>query len=174
LDGSHEGQGGVPDGGDSPGLQGLKERLEGLAEGEKNAKRDEKSAEQIRGAAQRLLDQMTPEERQELERWAQELARERAPADGSSSRLEPMDARRAAPEEAAENVVGRFFGNEGIDRSGAVAPEATPQAIQQATQAAERAIEQQNVPRGRSELIRRVFRRYSERVVQPTTADGKR
>jgi len=158
------GREGLP-GGRGGGLQDLRERLERMAHQAKDAERHERSAEQIREAAQRLMDQMTPEEREELERWAQELARERARSDGGPAATEPVDARRAPPEPARESVVGRFYGNEGIDRSGQVAGPPTPQAVEQAARSAERAIEQQNVPRSRSELIRRVFRRYSERVV---------
>lgn len=69
---------------------------------------------------------------------------------------------------------GRVAGERPSDPSAqeATIPPVTPARLQEAAAGAERAIEQQSVPDRRSELVRRVFRRYAERAQTPGTAPG--
>lgn len=192
-------------------------------------------AERMRQRAQELLDKATPEQRQELERLARELARqsrqegESAPGqadrneqpDSSPEGASPQDGRgrespnlpnaqprpgalpgdgtglpggdrsggpgdrpsrnprgaQLAPTNAApvdvrprtqpdegERVIADYFNPRQPSRSGVSGRTALEQGVREAAGGVERAIEQQAVPNQYSDLVRRVFRRYVDRV----------
>jgi hypothetical protein len=108
-----------------------------------------------------------------MERWAREAAKEGGPPPSEpwEGQTDLVDAREPAGEgadgqrtDSSEHVIAEWFSNQGIDRSGAASTSPMTEQIQQAREGAEEAIEQQAVPRRHSELIRRIFGRYTQRA----------
>jgi hypothetical protein len=158
-----------------------------MARESQQPERMQEQSQQLREMAERMLRDMTPEEREELRQLAQEMQRRgdlpdmppgagggRAgdrphPADAQRTAphrggVEPVDARRPPPsprEQPRERVLAEWFG-EGEEQPGDVSRGIPVDALRQAAQSAERGLEQQPIPPRYSDLVRRVFRRYSE------------
>jgi hypothetical protein len=84
-----------------------------------------------------------------------------APPASPTDRTEAVDARRQTP--TGERVIAKWFDPNSPNGAG-VSREAIREDVRQAAAGAEKAIEQQVVPGRHSDLIRRVFRRYAERI----------
>lgn len=165
--------------GDAGGFGKLQEQLDQLAERQQNAKRAGRLSQDLRERAKQLLENASPEDRQAIERWARDQAKENParpdagavaprPWDGQTELVDARERPGHAPGERApdpsEKVIAEWFSNQGVDRTGAAASPAMAEQFQQASEGAEKAIEQQSVPRRHSELIRRIFRRYTDRA----------
>ena len=83
----------------------------------------------------------------------------------------PVDARGQPNPNPAEHVIADYFNDKPSPRDGAPAP-TLQQGVHDAAKGVEKAIEQQSVPSQYSDLVRRVFRRYVDRV-QPATGAPK-
>jgi hypothetical protein len=144
-----------------------------LARTPEEAAQQEEQARRLADRAQELLEKASPEERRELERWAEEMRREqqaRPPVEREFA-TETVDARGAEPPAARdERVIAQWFGNQESEPGGAGRAEMGEE-VQRAAESAERAIEQQVVPARYSDLVRRVFRRYAERSGLPRGGD---
>jgi hypothetical protein len=64
-------------------VERLAEQLENMSQQGDQAARDEKNAERLREQAQRLYENASPEQRERMQRWAQQMARN--PSDGDTS-----------------------------------------------------------------------------------------
>jgi hypothetical protein len=87
----------------------------------------------------------------------------RVGAEAAPTQTEPVDARGQPKTDPSEHVIADYFNNKPSPRTGAPGP-TLQQGVSDAAKGAERAIEQQAVPSQYSDLVRRVFRRYVERV----------
>jgi hypothetical protein len=155
--------------------------LQKLAESGANSQDSQRQTQQMRQMARKMLEDATPQQRQEIERLAQQIARSgkggggpgnqrsplaqqspTAPREGPTA---PVDARRgpANPgDRPPERIISEWYSDKPVDRSTGTAAPSPAQAMQSAAAGAERAIEQQTVPPRYSDLVRRVFRRYTE------------
>jgi hypothetical protein len=87
----------------------------------------------------------------------------RTGAAAAPTQTEPVDARGQPRTDPSEHVIADYFNNKPGPRTGAPGP-TLQQGVSDAAKGAERAIEQQAVPSQYSDLVRRVFKRYVERV----------
>lgn len=156
------------------GLRMLQQQLERMAGEADNARQQEQQAQRLRQMAQDLLEKSTPEEREELRKWAEKLQQEQAArraASGTpwSGATEDVDARRPPEGQrpADERIVAQWFGGAPAERDDAVSRRPVGEQIRQAVRSAERAVEGQDIAPRHRELIRRVFRRYSQRSETP-------
>ncbi len=185
-----DGSGDAPEG---SGIERLRKQLERMAERGKGAQEQQDTAEDLREMARRLLEQTSPEERQELEQLARDMMGEDdgEGADGRGRRSDAAGAR-AAPEQPWDSesfdarsepssdepgggqVIADWLGNDD-DQSVASGDGGTPgassgQVLQEAARGAERAVERQAVPRERRDLVRRVFERFRQRAAKEREA----
>jgi hypothetical protein len=145
--------------------------------------------------ADEALKEMTPEQREQARKLAQEFAKnaggggdERGPQSGHAGAVPgseasdhtassaprqwqggtvPVDARRpAAPEKQPKERTLAEWSGPGDKQPGAPTTPGVSDAMREAAQGAERAVEQQQVPARYSDLVRRVFKRYSEGSAQ--------
>jgi hypothetical protein len=82
---------------------------------------------------------------------------------------QPVDARGQAKPSPSEHVIADYF-NDKVGGRGTFIGPTLQQGVHDAARGAEQAIEQQSVPSQYSDLVRRVFKRYVERV-QPGAAE---
>lgn len=154
--------------------EGAREAAEQLREGDGGFDRLQRA---LREAAER--DQRSQNQRdtsEQLERIARQIASPDHPLDQSGADVPSMieDVQGPRPREPIGS--GRIVSERPSDpnaRPARVEP-ITPARLREAASGAERAIEQQAVPDRRSDLVRRVFRRYSERVQPQGTSPEPR
>lgn len=164
----------------SPALQQLTRKLQQIAQRKHDAGDAQEQARKYRDLAQQMMKERTPEQREQVRKMAEELMHggpgqgERrvpnltgSPKDRSPVQTQPVDARRPAPTGAHphETVIADWYTNRPVDRQ--ERSQAPAEAIQDAARSAERAVEQQAIPARYSELIKGVFRRYSEQAPSP-------
>lgn len=168
-------------------MKRLVEQLQRIAQGHELPSRQE--AERLRQMADKAMKEMTPEQREQMQKLAQEFAKSggahppssegghagsepgagpgehaagvpRQPWRGESL---PVDARRpaAAGQKPQERTLAEWSGP-GQKEPGAPESGGVSQAMREAAQGAERAVEQQQVPARYSDLVRRVFKRYAQ------------
>lgn len=197
--GQQSGEGSKPDGqaGDGPprgggredgsktgsGMERMVRELKRAAEGRSRAQRDMEQSRQMQEMARKMLEESTPEQREEWRKLAEEMERgdreggERGGNAGLDARqhtgvppppvgegeTQPVDTRRGPENNSRppERVIAEWYSDKPVDRTAGSAPD-PGQAMRAAAAGAERAIEQQAVPPRYSDLVRRVFRRYSE------------
>lgn len=179
-----EGQPEVPKPGEA--LERLAKELKKMAQPTGDAARDQQRARDLREMARKMMENATPEQREQFRKMAEEFAKKRGgeglepgagdgPGDQDGVRAEgptvkpyegpttPVDARKATvagQDRPRERTVAEWYSDKPVDREGkGVAP---TEMMREAARGAERAIEQQQVPARYQELVRRVFRRYSE------------
>lgn len=194
------GQGQSPDSsrpdGSTPNLEQLKQALQRARDANKNAAADRQQARALREQAQRALDAMSPQEREELQRLAQQLQRD-APggsgslpgAPGAAARpgdnpIAPQsDVDRLSQQAAASDQTVRVRGrDDGTSKrtlaewlakprapSDSSAPADLSAALRDAARGGENAVEQQAVPSRHADYLKRVFKRYRERA-EPKSA----
>jgi hypothetical protein len=172
-EGDEQQPGGTPqDGGDGAGGEprDLREMLERMEEAREQIEADEERAQRLRERAEEMLDEMSPEQREEMERWAEQLLIEDGrSASGYDYSTESVDARPAGEE---LEVREEWFNPDGeVVRDGAVSREEMIETLRTAAEGAERAIEEQRVP-ARSRHVRRYFERALKRAeeAQESTA----
>ena len=167
-----------------PNLERLAKEIERMSRPTGDAARDQERARELREMARKMMEKATPEQREQIKRLAQEMAKRREQrgdgpgneaGDGDVPRVDgqtrpyegatmPVDARRttvAGQNRPRERTVAEWYGDGPMERDGGSG--GVQAAMREAAQGAERAIEQQQVPARYQELVRRVFRRYSER-----------
>lgn len=185
-----DGQGEAPD---PRGVERLRKQLERMAERGESAQEKQRSAEKLREQAERMLDGASPEQREQLEELAREMARQNQrdgdgepgggagtgprraegaqPTPSGNWETEDVDARgevSGAPENDGR-VIAEWFGKDGEQAAGAgpAGPgTGAGSVVDEAAKGAERAVERRAVPRERRELIRRVFERYRQRAAE--------
>jgi len=185
-----DGQGEAPD---PRGVERLRKQLERMAERGESAQEKQRSAEKLREQAERMLDGASPEQREQLEELAREMARQNQrdgdgepgggagtgprraegaqPTPSGNWETEDVDARgevSGAPENDGR-VIAEWFGKDGEQAAGAGSAGSGTGAgsvVDEAAKGAERAVERRAVPRERRELIRRVFERYRQRAAE--------
>jgi len=144
-------------------LDAVERNLDRLAERPREASERLRDAGRLRDEADELLRRTTPEQRERLSRLNEELARrrrERMPEVPST--FETVEAGRPA-EGASEQVIAEWLGEPG-DETAPGGRQVVTQRLREAAAGAERAVEQQAVPSRHADLVRRVFRRYQERM----------
>lgn len=154
---------------DPSGMEGLRQTLERMAERPSEAQRQREVADRLQQAADRLAGRggrPTPDE----PRVPGGPGSADAPfttRDPSISRSEIEDV--AGPRATPTDQGGRVAGERFTDRPAAPVevPPVSGERVREAAAGAERAIEQQVVPGRRSDLVRRVFKRYMERTDAP-------
>jgi hypothetical protein len=158
----------------------MAKELRRLADGK--GERDKEQAKKLYDMAQKQLEQMTPEQREQARKMAEDFARgkgnggpgfQRAPVTRGPQRplregpTTPVDARQPATvsgnEKPPERTVAEWYSDK-PSASGARGA-ASDEPFKQAAQGAERAIERQEVPGRYQDLVRRVFKRYAEQNV---------
>lgn len=167
-EGDRSGQG-QSNGGMSRALDKVRE----LARRRDAAQQSREEAERLRRQAQRMLEDLSPEERDELRRLAEQIAKERGapPDDFRGARTEDVDARRPTQtNDDAGRVIAEWLseGRPGADDArGAVD---TRRRLTEAAQGAQRAIEEQQTPARYADLIRRYFQRLPDAVERAAPA----
>lgn len=179
-------------------LEKLAQRLKDSESAQRQAQEMLKQARTLKDQAQRLLDEASPEQRRALDRLANELAQHskdgktnptQPPQGGDGSlgpslpvrsrptppttssattNTVPVDAR-ARAQSTPQRVIADILNTQAPQLDSSNMPNVMQQAIQHAAEGAESGIESQVVPADRTDLVRRVFRRYQERVARPTT-----
>lgn len=121
-------------------------------------------AEAMRRAAEEMLRQMGgPDGGLTEQDWARQLAMEMAPQEELEFEgREDINAQRGATEGGGQVVGERTNPNRGGEGVGTTAP--TPERVREAARSVERAIEEQRVPRGREDVVRKYFGRLPERA----------
>ena len=156
--------------GQGPSSGGMMGEMAG--QGEKNAAKGQQ-AQAMRAAAEQMLREMGGADGGLRERsWEEQLALEMAAAqEAEFESMDDVNAQRPS-EEGGGRIVGERTnpdrGEEGIGRT---AP--TPERVREAAQSVERAIEEQRVPRGREDVVRRYFGRLPERATPAEDAGGE-
>lgn len=161
--------GAEPSEGDGPssgagenGLERTRKLLDEFERRRQRANENRQSAEDARKKAREMLDRMSPEQREQMERWARELQRERpTPPPSRPSPSEDFDSRPVdmRPEESApDRVIAQWF-NPDADPSqpGEISRRAVDDRLQDAAKGAEQAVEEQSVHRRYSDIIKRYF-----------------
>jgi hypothetical protein len=133
---------------------------------------------------------MTPEEREELHRWAREMAREQGatPPGATEGRttgglreerpdwqfeMEDVDFRRD-PTGEADRVIAEWFTDDPPDRQGIDRQPMSPDRVRRAAEAMERALNEEAVPPRYRQLIRNWARRLPETVEPQMNTDERR
>jgi len=170
------GEGPTPDRIDGQAIERLAEELRRLENMDGSARRRLAESKALREQAERMLRQMSPRDRQQLEelarRWGGDPSGldpprpETPPPSEWSGPIEAVDARpRGTPASGArESVISEWLAPPAPDRDATARREATAERFREAARGAERAVEQQGVPMQHRDLVRRVFNRYTERA----------
>ncbi len=170
-------QEGAGDGDLTPGLERARRKLEELNNRKQGAQENRESAEAARQRAKEMLDRMSPEQREQFERWAKELDREKktTPApppsrDPSEFARDPLDLR---PEEPApDRVIAQWFNPDAQPgESGDVSRRVVDDQLRDAARGAERAVEEQAVHRRYSDIIKKYFDAARKKAPAPN-AEG--
>lgn len=156
---------GAGDGQDSP-LESLRKRLQEKSQQGEQASRDARAAEQLRKQQQQLLDQMSPEEREELMRLARNRAIEQG--DPEDVRTTPFDARRPGEGLGPQDVAGQVENPSPAPRqaAGTGTGRSVQQELNDRRKEIRRAIEEKRVP-ARYRNIEEYFRRTAEAAQRP-------
>ncbi len=169
---------------DDSGLKKVARDLKRVQDG--SGQLGQKRLKQYHELGRKMLEPSSPEQREQVRRMAEDLARQSSEAgdDGPGSEPAPMvqgkprtpfntqttpiDARRPATvsgnEKPPERTISEWYSDKPIDRNQPPGGLAPADAMRQAADGAERAIENQQVPGRYQDLVRRVFRRYSEQA----------
>ncbi|MCA9293767.1 MAG: hypothetical protein KDA20_08135 [Phycisphaerales bacterium] len=159
---------GAGDGNESP-LDNLHKRLQKMSEQHDNASRDQRAADALRKQQQQLLDQMTPEQREELMRLARNRQIEQGdPEDRATT---PFDARRPGEHLGPQDVAGQVDNPNPAPRqaSGDAPAQNIHQELVDRREEIRRAIEEKRVP-ARYRNIEEYFRRTAEDAQKNTDA----
>ena len=119
------------------------------------------------------MQDMSPEEREELRRIAEQIARERGPGaeDFTDARTSDMDARRPSdPENDAGRVIAEWLTEGKPDADPSRGGVDTKRRLAEAAQGAQRAIEEQQAPSRYYDIIRRYFQRLPAAVERAAPA----
>ncbi len=169
--------GGAPD--DEPGTgaggqpKDMREMIEQMRDARERIAEERADSDELRAQAKQLLDEMSPEQREELERWAgQQLIEDGGAAAGYEYTTEAVDARTTTD---GMEVRDEWFNPDGeIVRDGAVSRQEMIDSLRTAAEGAERAIEEQRVP-ARYRNVRRYFERAlkrAEEAEEPAAPEG--
>lgn len=172
-------------------LEKLAERLKNSEAAQRQAREMMQRGKGLEEQARKMLEQSSPEQRKVLEKLARELAQGR-PGDGapppgtgdggrgplgpslpvrdrtavpSDAMQVPVDARHSDAD-GSQRVISDIMNDAPTPAGAPTSTAAMERAFQQAAAGAESGIENQSVPADRSDLVRRVFRRYQDRVKQ--------
>lgn len=165
----------------SPPSSGLGQALRQIAAREREAKEAQRIADRARQVAKEMTKDLTPEEREQFQQLVNDMAQGAGPGSGKrtlpptgvagsgahNATPVPVDVRRAAEpgDKARERVIAEWYSDRPADRQGQGTARAD--ALREAAQSAEHALEQQAVPARYSDLVRGVFRRYSQQPPEP-------
>lgn len=171
--------------GSGTGLQNLAKQLKDLQKKSKDAASNEKSSKEMREQARKILENMDPAQRKELQRQLAGAGKGEGEGNGPGDQP-PMPKDPAAkssewsgaskivdfrtkPGDAAAPGKERVISDWQKDmpdgqRDASAAGSAMEEDIRQAKESAERAIEQQSVPAQHRDLVRRVFEKFNQRV----------
>lgn len=193
--GSDQPQGNSPDGkqgtkegakdGSGTGLQKLARELKDLQQKSKDAASNERSSRQMREQARKILENMDPAQRRELQRQLAGAGKGEGEGNGPGDQPPMLKDPAAKPPEwsGASKIVdfrtkpgnAAAPGKERVisdwqkempdgRRDASQAASAMEEDIRQARESAERAIEQQSVPAQHRDLVRRVFEKFNQRI----------
>ncbi|MCC6909390.1 MAG: hypothetical protein IT430_15730 [Phycisphaerales bacterium] len=185
--------------GEQPGsvadrVKHLRDALERIDEAPGTGPSDQEISQEMKDAARELLEQMSPEERQELERWAAEKARQNGDGLGSTADGSPKSLlERTLPTRAVQNprlfdydtqdmdlskpdrpvndrVIAEMFGPDHERPEGAIDRQPMDSApMREAAQAIERALNEEAIPPRYRELIRNWARRLPRPDAPPSS-----
>ena len=145
--------------GPGEGLDGLEQELDRLARREHESREAIDRSEELRRQAEEMLKGRSPEDLEQLDRWARELDRQQPPPIPEDRLSVPADLRPEAGE-VPERVIAEWYGD-GEAPEGAASGEVSDR-VRRAADSALRAVEDQAVPVRRRDLVRRVFDRVRE------------
>jgi hypothetical protein len=162
----------------TPSMEQLRKNLRDMADAGRRAQQSRKQAEHLKDMARKMYEEATPEQRKELDKLVQDMQRDSGEEPGTepqpmtrtepkalrSPNTEPVDARPKPPTDRpapGERVIAEWFSNRAGNSTGTAA---ATEDLRRAADSAERAIEQQVVPPRYNDLIKRVFKRYSEQA----------
>lgn len=170
---------GAGNGADPRGMERLRDQLHRLREDSAQGEDQRNRAQDLRERAQRLLDGMSDEERDRLERWAAQQQRELdspdspttqpGPGESLAERLEregfrtdAVDARQSSDE---ERVVAEWLANRDADERAdrTISTREMTEVLREAARSADQAIDEQVVP-ARYRNVREYFRKALERA----------
>lgn len=159
--------------GDEKGFENAKRLLKKFSERQQQSKDKRQSAEDARRQARKLLDKMSPQQQEQLRRWANELSREKStqqPAPSSEKfTTTPLDLRQQT--DSPDRTIHQWFNPDSADRDpNSVSYRSVDQQLRQAAQGAERAIEEQAVHRRYNEIIKRYFDAANKNTAPPARA----
>jgi hypothetical protein len=175
---------------DSPKREpSLGEKLDNLDKLLREAQQHQKVADELRERSKDLLEHMSPQERQRMERWDREMARERGrahgpgdsteniagdtPADDNHSaepaapldmQMQPVDARtppRANEPSEKARVIGNVYSKDKAT-PGVSSGMITEESLAHVRESAQKAIEDRSVPGRYSKLLGRYFKRLPD------------
>jgi hypothetical protein len=157
----------------------MERELRQMAEREKGSQQNQQRAKELRDQAQRMLEQASPEQREQMRRWAQKQQEESGSGAGAGMGIdnsptaagssggfstEDVDARRPVEPGGRERVAGEWTDpNQQAQRGGPASTRAMADTLREAQQSAEQAIEDQVVPT-RYRNVREYFRKALERA----------
>lgn len=172
------GEGQLPDKLDEKAIERLAEQLRRLERMDESARRRLSESQALREQAEKMLRQMSPRDRQQLEELAERWGGDptgsgdqrvdRPPTREWTGPTEAVDARPRgeAAKGARESVISEWLAPATPGPDTAARREATAERFREAARGAERAVEQQAVPMQHRDLVRRVFNRYTERATK--------
>ena len=165
--------------GQGSGIGEMRQKLEELAQRPQSAQEQAQRAQDLRKQAREMLDRMSPEDRQQLERWA---AAQNAERDGKApppqlgaepsdltANTEPLDLRQDDPDATPQVIAQTNNPNAPAPESGA-APGITNAQIEgelrEAMKSAQQAVEERQLPRGRYRNVEKYFRGTIDKLKQ--------
>ena len=142
-----------------------------MAERGEQIDRQEEQSERMRERAQELLENATPEQLEQLERWAEAMREQQRtpPSELDNRATTPADLRPrdVTPEERErERTIAEWFSDQ-EPGEGTPADADPGERVREAVDSALRAVEDQAVPVRRRELIKRVFDNVKEQSQKP-------
>jgi hypothetical protein len=174
--------GAPPAGSDSKGMERVAKEFERIAKEQRRVDSEQKQAREMRELARRMLENSTPEQREQFRQMAERMSR-REGAGGSeagegpntapqnartptaTAPSVPVDVRRGPGEtegpRPAERTIAEWYTSKPEPRGEGASGPMPQEALRSAAEGVQRSIEQQQVPARYEELVRRVFKRYA-------------
>lgn len=149
------------------GMSRALDKVRELAKRQDFANQSREDAQRLREQAERMMQDLSPDEREQMRRLAERIAREQgAPSeDFTGAQTRDVDARRptGAPEDSGR-VIAEWLSDGKPDANDARGTVDARRRLTEAAAGAQRAIEEQQTPARHSEFIRRYFERLPKAV----------
>lgn len=174
--------GAPPAGSDPKGMDRVAKEFERIAREQRKVDSEQKQAREMRELARRMLENSTPEQREQFRQMAERMSKREGaggseagegpntvPQEGrtptATAPSVPVDVRRGPRESEgprpAERTIAEWYSSKPEARGEQTSGPIPQEALRSAAEGVQRSIEQQQVPARYEELVRRVFKRYS-------------